>query len=621
MVVCCVVLVLPTVAVAASGRGVHMPLGLFGIHIPSIGEIVHGVVNGFFKVLVKALVPDFLRKAAVDTLKWLIAVPNPSDRTQWPTLHRLEGDMAALAVGLVPLTMVLSATRYWLLGLTAEGYSPATALTRTVGAVGGLVVYSWLFAHVVTFINVLTHAILSFRVVGEGLRRTVGLLFGGALFTGAAGVFVAVLGLFAIFLATALFLLKVATLLMFAVFFVTGPLAIALSPIPETGGLWRAWKFGLVTIGLIPVGWCVIFAVAGALASDATHLTRIGRYGPSAIVSGNLVAALGAIITFYLALRWPLVLLGHVRNLTGGISLLPTRGVTGRSTGRLEPAQRAMLAKRQLTSAALAGGRGIGAVAGAAGAPGGGLLGSGARAATAASGLTRVSAGSDRTTAGKADGGSESARAPVSETGLRARSTRVAQALRAVSAQVRAGWEAPGRVTPQRGSTSAREPISSRTGAQSVAAAARSSTTRDHTAQRAVRSGVTFDGVRDAARTRSSSVSSSHPDRANAARGTGGRPANPKPQPAAGGAVRQVQRTSSRMPDRGTGAPVRRPTKKRPRPPASNVGAGPARRDAFSARPIDPPDGPRHAPAGTSSAPASAGDDIARGSAKEGEGE
>jgi hypothetical protein len=483
------VLVVPTVASAATSGAFAPQLAFLGIHIPSIGEIVKGIVHLFFKVLVTALVPDFLKRAALDTLKWLIAIPNPSNPVQWPTIGRLEGNMVALGAGLLPLTFLVSATRYWILGLTGEGFSAVTALTRTAGAVAGLVVYHWLFASVVTFINVVSNSILSFHVVGDGLKRTVGLLFGGALFAGAGGVFIAVLGLVAIFLATALFLLKVATLLMFAIFFVTGPLAISLSPLPETAGLWRAWKFGLVTIGLIPVGWCVIFAVAGALASDATHLAGIGRYGPTAVVGGNLVAALAAIITFYLALRWPLVLMGHVRNLTGGLSMNPMRAsAMDSSTAKLAPAQRVLMAKERLTSAVMAGGRSVGAMGGALGAPRGGLAGAGARGAAGAAGALAgvVSA--------RGVGGALSARAgalrekaagsALAQSGpgqaLTERAARAGEVARQAPAEIKDGWRKPGgsqgaTPTPGRTSQTGRSPnerVAAGAGAAGAGAAA-----------------------------------------------------------------------------------------------------------------------------------------------------
>lgn len=490
------VLVVPTVASAATGGVSAPPLAFLGIHIPSVGEIVKGIVHLFFKVLVTALVPDFLKRAALDTLKWLIAIPNPSNPVQWPTIGRLEGNMVALGAGLLPLTFLVSATRYWILGLTGEGFSAVTALTRTAGAVAGLVIYHWLFASVVTFINVVSNSILSFHVVGDGLKRTVGLLFGGALFAGAGGVFIAVLGLVAIFLATSLFLLKVATLMMFAIFFVTGPLAISLSPLPETAGLWRAWKFGLVTIGLIPVGWCVIFAVAGALASDATHLAGIGRYGPTAVVGGNLVAALAAIITFYLALRWPLVLMGHVRNLTGGMSMNPMRaGAMGSSAAKLAPAQRVLMAKERLTGAVMAGGRSVGAMGGALGAPRGGLAGAGARGAAGAAGALAGAVGA------RGVAGAPSARAgalreraagsALAQSGpgqvVTERAARASEVARQTPTGIKEGWSNPGgwqRATPAPGppSQTGRSPnerIAAGAGAAAAAAGARRSQDSD----------------------------------------------------------------------------------------------------------------------------------------------
>ena len=61
-------------------------LALFGL--PSIQSIVEGIVNFFFADVARALVPDFLKNASVATIKWLVALPDP---TTWTHVARWRG--------------------------------------------------------------------------------------------------------------------------------------------------------------------------------------------------------------------------------------------------------------------------------------------------------------------------------------------------------------------------------------------------------------------------------------------------------------------------------------------------------------------------------------------------
>ncbi len=170
-----------------------------------------------------------------------------------------------------------------------------------------LVLYRFAFENGVAFVNVLTHTMLSWSIVAQGLHRTVLVMFGGSLLVGAGGVFLALLGLVALVFAVCLFALKVLLLMVLAVLFVAGPLFIALTPLPTVGDLARGWLLALVGICLIPVGWCIIFATAGAISLDVTNL------GGGAHIGSRVVGAFAALATFYIALKWPLMVLGHVR--------------------------------------------------------------------------------------------------------------------------------------------------------------------------------------------------------------------------------------------------------------------------------------------------------------------
>ncbi len=212
----CVLLAGGLFAAPAASASTDAPVAFGFLGLPSVQSIVEGIVNFFFQDVAAALVPSFLKNASVSTIKWLVAVPDPAT---WTHIDELKGDMTLLAVSLLAVTAGI--VRYLLVGLAGSGH-PLQALASTVGSAGALVAYPWASQQVVAMVNTLTDAILSFPVVGDGLQRTVGILFGGALLIGSGGVFLAVLMIVGVVFATVMFAMKVLILLAFALLMWSG---------------------------------------------------------------------------------------------------------------------------------------------------------------------------------------------------------------------------------------------------------------------------------------------------------------------------------------------------------------------------------------------------------------
>jgi len=426
------------------GSGVGPSVGPDLNPLPSIGELVKGVVNGLFGALLSALTPGFLKHAQIATLDWLVELPNVADASVWPTVSRLEGDMMWVAGAILPTTLIIATARDTALSLTLR-VSPGNALLRFLGAVFWLVLYRFSFRYGVAFVDTLTRGMLSWPIVAQGLDRTVLVMFGGSLLIGAGGVFLAVLGLVALVFAICIFALKVLILMVLAILFVSGPLFIALTPLPVVDYLARGWLLALVGVCLIPVGWCIIFATAGAISLDVTNL------GGGAHIGSRIVGAFAGLATFFIAFKWPLMVLGHVRSSLSGLGVSPgaSGGTSGaQSSGAL--AGKAQRSKAKLQAAMLAGGRGIGLAAGQLGAPRGGLVGLAGRQARAplavASATGAIAAGPPR------------ARPRPTATGERVASA--GDKLRETPGQMREAWqsagETPGSPGSQRGAPSAR---------------------------------------------------------------------------------------------------------------------------------------------------------------------
>ena len=386
-------LVLAPAASAATGRGQLAPLAFLGL--PSLHSIIEAIAKGFFSALAGALVPGFLKHGTVATIQHLVALPDPAS---WGHVSELESDMTYLGMSLMPVTLAVCTLRYWMMGLTGAAH-PVSAIGRCAGATGVLVIYRWLVEETVAATNTLTHAILGFPVVANGLASIITVLFGGALLAGAGGVFGAFLVIVGVVFAAGLFASAEALTVLLALVFCAGPPFIALAPIPELSHLARVWGHALTAIVLVPIGWTILFATAGALTLDATSFT-----GGAGGLPGHIAAAFAGLITFVIAVKLPLMLFGELRHILGGA----LRGGGGASSSQgqatMPGAERMRAAHTRLRSIAYEGvpslGRSAGRAAGAMGAPAGGPLGAAGRGLAGAarrtglvSGMTPAAAG------------------------------------------------------------------------------------------------------------------------------------------------------------------------------------------------------------------------------------
>lgn len=413
-------LVFAPAASAASGGGEVAPLAFLGL--PSLHSIIEAIAKGFFSALAGALVPGFLKHGTVATIQHLVALPDPAS---WGHVSELESDMTYLGMSLMPVTLAVCTLRYWMMGLTGAAH-PVSALSRCAWATGVLVAYRWLVEQVVAATNTLTHAILGFPVVANGLASIITVLFGGALLLGAGGVFGAFLVIVGVVFAAGLFASAEALTVLLALVFCAGPPFIALAPIPELSHLARVWGHALTAIVLVPIGWTMLFATAGALTLDATSFT-----GGAGGLPGHIAAAFAGLITFVLAVKLPLMLFGELRHILGGAlhGGGSASGAQGQST--MPGGERVRAAHARLRSVAYEGvpslGRSAGRAAGAMGAPEGGPLGAARRGLAGAarrtglvSGMTPAAAGA---VGGMAAGGAAGAavRAAAGRGGVRER--------------------------------------------------------------------------------------------------------------------------------------------------------------------------------------------------------
>ena len=395
-------LALPAPA-SAAGIGPGIPLALFGL--PSLQSIIQAIANDFFGALAGALVPGWLKHGTVATIQHLVALPDPAS---WSHVSRLQGEMTYLGAMLLPVTLAVGATRYWLVGLTGSAH-PTSAVVRCAASSGVLVAYRWIVAQTVAGVNTLTHGILGLPAVSGGLARIIGVLFGGALLSGAGSVFGAFLVIVGVVFAAGLCAAQVLLTVALAVLIVAGPPLIALAAIPELSHLARGWADALLAVALVPLGWTVLFATAGALCLDATSFTGAGGGLP-----GHVEAAFAGLITFVLAVRLPMMAVGEIRSIFSRPSLRSSASSSPRNASSVPGGERVRAAQARLRGAGLQAvpslGASVGRAAGALGAPAGGPIGAARRRIATArrSGVLR-NVGGSRASATAARGRTSSA--------------------------------------------------------------------------------------------------------------------------------------------------------------------------------------------------------------------
>jgi hypothetical protein len=200
-------------------------------------------------------------------VEFLVANPIYSDAERYPELARLRGYVDAGAWALLTLTITTASLRYWASGFTASGsYEAIQGIVRGAAAAAAMIVYPLVFEWACVAGNLLTHALLDAPGVRDGTTK----LLGAALVSqfGPLG-----LGVIASVLATILLILlvisKIVLATVLALLFVSGGLAIALWPLPETAWLARTWLQVLFGVLLWPVVWALCFALFAVLGRSA----------------------------------------------------------------------------------------------------------------------------------------------------------------------------------------------------------------------------------------------------------------------------------------------------------------------------------------------------------------
>lgn len=269
-------------AVSIPGLG-----GLFG----GIGGIVKSVLTTIFKLLF-----GLPAKATVSLVTALVAHPVYTDQAAYGPLNAYRNYVTAGAWGLFGLVLTVSALRYWASGFSSSGsFEALSAFARSAAAAAGLLLFSEAFGSMSILTNLLTHALLGFPGVHDGISKLMGAVtIGSSLGLGM------IAGVIAVILLVLLVVTKVVISTMLAILFVATPLAIALWPLPEAAFLLRSCASAIAALLLWPVAWALSFAVFAVMGDSAFDFS--GGLGAALLKPFVTVAAL------YVAWKAPMLM-------------------------------------------------------------------------------------------------------------------------------------------------------------------------------------------------------------------------------------------------------------------------------------------------------------------------
>ena len=287
--------------------------GIFG----GVGDVAGKLIEGLFK----ALFGDLQAKVTLAVVKFLVAHPIVTNHAAYGTLNDYRAYVTDGAWGLLALVLTVSAFRYWAAGYAGGGaYEALQALVRVGGAGTVLAAYTFCFEQLLVGGNLMTHALLGFGGIEQGLAK----LFVASHFGLGLGGIAYILELVAFI---ALVVTKIALTALLSVLFVAGPLAIAVWPVDELAWLARTWAQVLGAVVLWPVLWSLCFACFAAMGDAA--FTGGGAVGDTIIKPFVSVAML------FVAFKLPMAVLrqAQLAGLTPNVGRAGMRGMQMATVG------------------------------------------------------------------------------------------------------------------------------------------------------------------------------------------------------------------------------------------------------------------------------------------------
>lgn len=273
------------------------------------------LVKAMFEFLLKTFF-GIEAKVTQRVIDFLVAHPIYSDRARYPELNQLRSYVGAGGWALLTLTITVASLRYWASGFTASGsYEAIQGIVRGAAAAGAMVAYPVVFEWLCVAGNLLSHALLQ----APGMREGITNLLAAALVTTFTPLGIgAIASVVAVVVLVLLMVTKIVLATLLALLFVSGGLAIALWPLPETAWVARTWLQVLLAVLLWPVVWALCFALFAVMGRSAFSFK--GKFGDELVRPFVTVAALWVAFKAPQLIARQAMLAGLAPSLGGGLA-------------------------------------------------------------------------------------------------------------------------------------------------------------------------------------------------------------------------------------------------------------------------------------------------------------
>jgi hypothetical protein len=403
-------LVVPAVAAASSGHGggggglfVAVPLG-------SIFSDILGSVAGFGKDVIKTIFSSILTlffggswKVLLhpyEIVEWLIGLPGTGNTTAFVPFGNngagpfaaLVHDTQAIGLGLLPLALANNTLHLVSGGIFTRPRDHMHDFGKVFMAACAIIAWPWLFGQAIDIANTITLAMLQAANANGNLWKTLAVYFVTAWSGGFLDLLTTAFLIATVILLVGLIVMKIVLMVALAFLLVVGPIAIAFYPFEFLSRVLMLFGSVFLALAMVPLGWAVLFALFTAFGASVfgfSNFIHAGLIGGAMTDTFDLICSL---ICFYLAWKWPFLILGRLSSLIGGNVAAAGEALSSFGRGGAGAGAGVGAGGGSAASGALAGAEGGGRLAGALQGLGGFAQGLGAAGGGALSGLGGSSA-------------------------------------------------------------------------------------------------------------------------------------------------------------------------------------------------------------------------------------
>ena len=329
-------LLLPAVASASTGHGGGAAGALLTLPMGSIFSDILGSVAGFGQDVIKTIFGSILTLFfggswkillhPYQIIEWLIGLPGtgystafvPFGNTSGGPFAALLNDTRAIGLGVLPLALVNNTFHLISGGVFSRPRDHMHDFGKVFMAALGILIWPWLFGQAIDLANTITLAMLHAANANDNLYKTLATYFVAAWGGGFLDLITTVFLIATALLLVGLIVMKIVMMIALAFLMIVGPIALAFYPFEFLSRILMLFATVFLSIAMIPFGWAALFALFAAFGAGITSASNFfdaGLLGGAAHSTFDLICSL---ICFYLAWKWPFLLIGRITSLVGG---------------------------------------------------------------------------------------------------------------------------------------------------------------------------------------------------------------------------------------------------------------------------------------------------------------